>query len=61
MPKTPREMERLIMKDGWYFVRQTGSHRHYQHPSKTGLVTIPFSKKTLTVGTEHSILKQAKL
>ena len=29
-------------KDGWYFVRSNGSHKHYKHPVKKGIVTIPF-------------------
>ena len=42
MPKTAKELERIILADGWYFVRQKGSHRHYRHPIKQGKVTIPF-------------------
>lgn len=61
MPKTPIEMERLILKDGWYFHSQTGSHRHYKHPVKEGKVTIPFHKKDLHISIEKSILKQAGL
>ncbi|MEF2806136.1 MAG: type II toxin-antitoxin system HicA family toxin [Massilistercora timonensis] len=47
--------------DGWVFKTQTGSHRHYIHPSKPGKVTIPFHSKDLPKGTENSILKQAGL
>lgn len=62
MPKTAREMERLILDDGWVFKEQVGSHRQYVHPAKTGKVTIPFhSGKTLTRFVENSILKQAGL
>ena len=28
MPNTPKEMERIILADGWYEVAQRGSHRH---------------------------------
>ena len=61
MPKKPVEMERLILADGWVFKSQTGSHRHYIHPTKPGKVTIPFHSKELPKGTENSILKQAEL
>ena len=61
MPKKPIEMERLILADGWIFKSQTGSHRHYIHPTKPGKVTIPFHSKELPKGTENSILKQAEL
>ena len=57
-----KEIIRLIEKDGWYFVRQKGSHRQYKHPVKAGLVTIPGKESDdLKKGTENSILKQAKL
>ena len=61
MPKKPIKMERLILADGWIFKSQTGSHRHYIHPTKPGKVTIPFHSKELPKGTENSILKQAGL
>ena len=61
MPKKPIEMEKEILADGWIFKNQTGSHRHYIHPSKTGKVTIPFHSKDLPKGTENSIRKQAGL
>ena len=47
MPKKPREMEKIILADGWIFQAQVGSHRHYIHPSKSGKVTIPFHSKEL--------------
>ncbi|BDF78374.1 MULTISPECIES: type II toxin-antitoxin system HicA family toxin [Pyramidobacter] len=61
MPKTPLEMEKIIMRDGWYWDRTRGSHRQYKHPIKKGVVTIAFHTKELTKGTENSILKQAGL
>ncbi len=61
MPKTPKEMEKLILADGWKFKNEVGSHRHYIHPTKKGKVTIPFHSKDLPKGTENSILKQAGL
>ncbi len=61
MPLKPREMENLILADGWVFKSQTGSHRHYTHPTKPGKVTIPFHGKDIPKITEKSILKQAGL
>ncbi len=53
---------RLVERDGWVFVRQTGSHRHYKHPTKRGKVTIAGREsKALAPGTWNSILKQAGL
>lgn len=61
MPVKPKDMEKLILADGWIFKAQTGSHRQYVHPAKPGKVTIPFHTKDLTKGVEKSILKQAGL
>ncbi len=61
MPIRPRDMEKLILKDGWVFKSQEGSHRHYVHPYKPGKVTIPFHSKELGIVVEKSIRKQAGL
>lgn len=61
MPLKPKDMEKIIISDGWYFVSQEGSHRHYRHPIKKGKVTIPFHNKDLTKAVENSIKKQAGL
>lgn len=60
MPLKVSEIIRLIEGDGWYLARTSGSHRQYWHPTKPGTVTIPGKpSKTLPIGTERSILKQA--
>ena len=61
MPMKPKELEKIILADGWVFKSQTGSHKHYTHPVKSGKVTIPFHGKDIPKGTEISILKQAGL
>lgn len=62
MPLKPREMEKIILADGWVFKEQNGSHRQYVHPTKEGKVTIPFHKgKKLDRRTELSIRRQAGL
>jgi predicted RNA binding protein YcfA (HicA-like mRNA interferase family) len=54
------EMIRLIESDGWFLIRQTGSHRIYRHAVKPGTVIIPaHGSKELQKGTEMSIRKQA--
>ncbi len=55
------ELEKLLLKDGWFFVKQTGSHRHYKHLTKPGKVTIPFHSGDVDKGTARSILQQAEL
>jgi predicted RNA binding protein YcfA (HicA-like mRNA interferase family) len=52
---------RMLEEDGWRQVRVTGSHHHFKHPSKQGLVTVPHPKKDLPIGTISSILKAAGL
>ena len=61
MPLTPKEMERILLADGWYKDSQKGSHRHYKHPTKPGKVTIPFHAKDLKPQMEKSILQQSQL
>ncbi|MDR1328860.1 MAG: type II toxin-antitoxin system HicA family toxin [Oscillospiraceae bacterium] len=54
-----REIEKIILADGWKCVDTAGSHRQYKHPKKSGKVTIPRHKGDLNVKTAASILKQA--
>jgi len=35
-----KKVIKLVEKDGWYLARTTGSHRHYKHPVKKGIVII---------------------
>ena len=57
----PKQMRRLIEKDGWYLAGQEGSHAQFKHPSKPGKVTIPLHDDDLNKKTANSILKQAGL
>jgi predicted RNA binding protein YcfA (HicA-like mRNA interferase family) len=58
-----KEIIKIIEDDGWYLVRQKGSHRQYKHKSKSGIVTIAVHKMSddLAQGTLQSILKQAQI
>ncbi|MBQ9504548.1 MAG: type II toxin-antitoxin system HicA family toxin [Lachnospiraceae bacterium] len=58
---TAKNAERILLSDGWYLVKQVGSHRQYKHPSKSGKVTIPFHKGDLDKGTVLSIFNQAQI
>ncbi|MBQ9377968.1 MAG: type II toxin-antitoxin system HicA family toxin [Schwartzia sp.] len=60
---TPKEIEKIIRKDGWYLVQVEGAHHQYKHPTKSGKVTIAFHSKPkdLKPRTVKSILKQAGL
>jgi predicted RNA binding protein YcfA (HicA-like mRNA interferase family) len=62
MPMKISEIIVLLERDGWRLKRVSGSHRHFTHPSKPGLVTVAGKPSaTLKPKTESSILKQAGL
>ena len=52
---------RILEEDGWLLVRVKGSHHHFKHPTKPGLVTVPHPKKDLPIGTWNGVLKDAGL
>jgi len=57
-----RDVVRMLEDDGWFVVRQRGSHRQFKHASKPGLVTVPDKPSDdLAPGTLNSVLKQAGL
>ena len=56
-----RELEKLILQDGWTEKAQRGSHHQYIHPTKPGKVTIPEHRGDIHPQTVKSILKQAGL
>ena len=58
---TAKQMEKIILSDGWYLVTVNGSHHNYKHPTKTGKVTIAFHDGDIPKGTLHNIYKQAGL
>jgi predicted RNA binding protein YcfA (HicA-like mRNA interferase family) len=50
---------KLLEKDGWYKVAQSGSHVQFRHPSKKGRVTVPHPKKDIPIGTLRSIERRS--
>ncbi len=57
-----RDVVKRLKRDGWVHVRTTGSHRHYKHETKPGIVTVPgHPSDDLAPGTLKSIWKQAEL
>lgn len=62
MPTKVQDLITRLEADGWYQVRQKGSHRQYHHAAKAGTVTVA-GKPSVEVppGTLNSILKQAGL
>ena len=58
---TFKQLEKILLKDGWYRYKVVGSHYQYKHNTKIGKITIPRHCKELKKGTLNSILKQANL
>lgn len=55
-----RKIIDMLRDDGWYLVRQKGSHRQFKHPSKKGIVTINGKlNETQSQFLLNSIYKQA--
>jgi len=62
MPVKVQDLLAMLQADGWFQVRQKGSHRQLHHATKPGTVTVA-GKPSVDVppGTLNSILKQAGL
>lgn len=58
---TFRELEKIILDDGWVLKHTVGSHNQYVHPTKKGKVTIPNHRGDVTKAVVNSVLKQAGL
>lgn len=56
-----REVEKILLDDGWVFKNARGSHNYYIHPEKPGKITIPNHRGDLDKKTVHTIMKQAGL
>ena len=62
MPVKVHELLARLEADGWFQVRQKGSHRQLHHSTKPGTVTVAGkSSVEIPPGTLNSILKQAGL
>ncbi len=61
MPMTPKEMVKLLKRNGFAEISQNGSHIKLKN-GKTGRQTIvPMHNKAMSKGLEQEILKQAGL
>lgn len=56
------ELLRLLKQDGWFVVRQTGSHHIMKHNTKPGTLSIPFhASKEMGKGLLRATLKKAQI
>ena len=57
-----REVIKILERDGWSLVRTRGSHCHFKHPEKLGIVTVAGNLgNEVPIGTLKSIWRQAQL
>lgn len=62
MPMTPKQMVKLLKKNGFEEIRQPGtSHLRLRNPVTGRQTTVPIHTKDLSKGLEQAILKQAGL
>lgn len=54
-----RDVIKKIEAAGWVQVRVNGSHHHFKHPTRLGLVTVPHPEAEMAKGTLRSIEKQS--
>lgn len=56
------ELFKLLKRDGWVEIRQTGSHVMMEHPTKPEQLTVPnHGSKEVKKGLCNAILKQAQI
>lgn len=56
------ELFKILKSDGWFEIRQTGSHVMMKHPVKDGQLVIPYhGSKEVSKGIVNAILKEANI
>ena len=61
MPMTPKEMVKLLKKNGFKVVSQNDSHKKLRNDTTGKQTIVPCHAKSLKLGLEQEILKQAGL
>ncbi len=65
MPKLgilkPREVEEILLKNGFSKNISKSSHRQYFNPTTKAHVTVPFHSREIAPGTLRSIVRQSQL
>lgn len=56
-----REIITALEADGRQLARVRGSHHHFKHPTKQGIVTVKHAAKDFPIGTIKSIERQSGL
>jgi len=58
---SPKEIIKLLEKNGFDFIKANGSHRKYFNRITGKTTVVPYHNKPLKPGTEKAILKQTGL
>ena len=61
MPMTSKEMIKYLKRNGFIEISQNGSHIKLRNETTGKQVIIPYHSKSLKIGLEQAILKQAGL
>ena len=61
MPLKPKEMIKLLQKNGFVKMSQNGSHVKMKNPDTSKQIIVPLHSKEMKKGLEQAILKQAGL
>ncbi len=54
-----KELEKLLLADGWQLKNVKGSHHQYTHPTKCAKVTIPRHGGDVDIKVVNSVLRHA--
>lgn len=56
-----KELEKILLKDGWFLIDIKGSHYQYKHKNKKGKITIPMHRSCLENSKFHFKTSMAKI
>ena len=61
VPLKPREVEAILLKNGFTVNVSKSSHKQYFNPRTKAHATVPFHSRDLAHGTLRSIIRQSQL
>lgn len=57
----PKEVCKILIKNGWLPVRQVGSHKIFKKDNNPNTIAVPFHNKDIPIGTLNAIFKRQDL
>ena len=61
VPLKPKQVEKILLKNGFIANVSKSSHRQYFNYKTRAHATVPFHSKDLPIGTLRSIIRQSQL